>query len=111
MKAWRVMLMALSFLMLNGCLVTFNEAPLVAETAPRQLLGKWVSKDAWGQARNLLISAIDKQHYQAVVYPKGEPKAQERYRFIVARHGSRWYASAALPPRLGGSDAISSFMW
>jgi len=109
MKAWRVMLMALSFLMLNGCLVTFNEAPLVAETAPRQLLGKWVSKDAWGQARNLLISAIDKQHYQAVVYPAGEPKAQERYRFIVARHGSRWYASAALPEKLGGHYTLSGF--
>ena len=109
MKAWRVMLMAVSFLMLNGCLVTFSQAPIEAQPAPKQLLGKWISKDAWGQARNLLISAIDKQHYQAVVYPAGEPKAQERYRFIVARHGSRWYASAALPAKLGGHYTLSGF--
>lgn len=83
MKAWRVMLMAVAFLMLNGCLGPFTQAPLVAEAAPKQLLGQWTSKDAWGQARNLNISAIDKTHYQAVVFPKGQPKARERYRFIV----------------------------
>jgi hypothetical protein len=109
MKAWRVMLLAVSFLMLNGCLVTFTQAPLVAEAAPKQLLGQWTSKDAWGQARNLNISAIDKTHYQAVVFPKGEPKARERYRFIVARHGSRWYASAAVPGRLGGNYTLNGF--
>ena len=48
MKAWRVMLMAVSFLMLNGCLVTFSQAPIEAQPAPKQLLGKWISKDAWG---------------------------------------------------------------
>ena len=109
MKVWRVMLMALSFLMLNGCLVTFSQAPLIAQPAPKQLLGKWVSKDAWGQARNLEISAVDKTHYQAVAYPKGEPKVRERYPFIVARHGSRWYASAMLPAKLGGHYTLSGF--
>ena len=109
MKAWRVMLMALSFLMLNGCLVTFSQAPIEAQPAPKQLLGKWISKDAWGQARNLEISAIDKTRYQAVVYPKGEPKARERYIFIVARHGSRWYASANLPAKLGGGYTLNGF--
>ena len=109
MKAWRVMLMAVSFLMLNGCLVTFTQAPLVPEAAPTQLLGQWTSKDAWGQARNLNISAIDKTHYQAVVFPKGQPKARERYRFIVARHGSRWYASAAVPGRSGSNYTLNGF--
>ena len=109
MKAWRVMLMAVAFLMLNGCLVTFTQAPLVAEAAPKQLLGKWTSKDAWGQARNLTIRAIDKTRYEAVVYPKGEPKSRERYTFIVARHGSRWYASAALPAKLGGNYTLNGF--
>ena len=109
MKAWRVMLMAVSFLMLNGCLVTFSQAPIEAQPAPKQLLGKWVSKDAWGQARTLEISAIDKTRYQAVVYPKGEPKARERYIFIVARHGSRWYASAAIPAKLGGNHTLGGF--
>ena len=109
MKAWRVMLMAVSFLMLNGCLVTFSQAPIEAQPAPKQLLGKWVSKDAWGQARTLEISAIDKTRYQAVVYPKGEPKARERYIFIVARHGSRWYASANLPAKLGGGYTLNGF--
>ena len=56
MKGWRVMLLAVSFLLLNGCLVTFKEAPLVAQTAPQALLGKWTSKDAWGQARRLSIN-------------------------------------------------------
>lgn len=109
MKVWRVMLLAVSFLMLNGCLVTFSQAPLIAQPAPKQLLGKWISKDAWGQARNLEISAVDKTRYQAVVYPKGEPKVRERYPFIVARHGSRWYASAALPAKLGGHYTLSGF--
>lgn len=109
MKGWRVMLLAVSFLLLNGCLVTFKEAPLVAQTAPQALLGKWTSKDAWGQARCLSISAIDKTHYQAEVYPKGEPKARQRYRFIVAKHGSRWYASAAIPARLGGNFTLNGF--
>ena len=59
MKAWRVMFLAVSFLMLNGCLVTFSQAPIEAQPAPKQLLGKWVSKDAWGQARTLEISASD----------------------------------------------------
>ena len=109
MKGWRVMLLAVACLLLNGCLVTFKQAPLEAQTAPQALLGKWTSKDAWGQARNLEISAIDKIRYQAVVYPKGEPKARERYIFIVARHGSRWYASAAIPAKLGGNHTLSGF--
>ena len=109
MKAWRVMFLAVSFLMLNGCLVTFSQAPIEAQPAPKQLLGKWVSKDAWGQARTLEISAIDKTRYQAVVYPKGEPKARDRYTFIVARHGSRWYASANLPAKLGGGYTLNGF--
>ncbi len=109
MKGWRVMLMALSFLMLNGCLVTFTQAPLVAQTAPKELLGQWTSKDAWGQARHLNIRAIDKSRYQAEVYPKGEPKAKQRYTFIVARHGSRWYASAAIPAKLGGNYTLNGF--
>ena len=109
MKGWRVMLLAVSFLLLNGCLVTFKQAPLVAQTAPQSLLGKWSSKDAWGQARHLNIRAIDKTRYQAEVYPKGEPKARKRYTFIVARHGNRWYASAALPANVGGDYTLNGF--
>jgi len=109
MKAWRVMLLAVSFLMLNGCLVTFSEAPVVAQPAPKQLLGQWTSKDAWGEARTLTIRAVDKTRYEAVVHPKGQPKARDRYTFIVARHGSRWYASAKLPAKLGGDYTLNGF--
>lgn len=109
MKVWRVLLVALSFLMLGGCLVTFKDAPIAAQPAPKQLLGKWTSKDAWGEARNLNIRAVDKTRYEAVVNPKGEPKARDRYTFIVARHGSRWYASANLPAKLGGGYTLNGF--
>ena len=109
MKVWRVLLVALSFLMLSGCLVTFKDAPIKAQSPPKQLLGKWTSKDAWGEARNLNISAVDKIRYQAVVYPKGKPKARDRYIFIVARHGSRWYASSHLPAKLGGGYTLNGF--
>ncbi|WP_300723639.1 hypothetical protein [Pseudomonas sp.] len=109
MKVWRVMLLALSFLLLNGCLVTFTQAPLEPHKAPKTLLGQWVSQDAWGQARHLNIRAIDKTRYQAEVYPKGELKARKRYTFIVARHGNRWYASAAMPAAQGGNYTLNGF--
>ena len=109
MKGWRGWLLAVSFLMLNGCLVTFTQAPLVAQPAPKPLLGQWTSKDAWGQARHLNIRALDASHYQAEVYPKGDPNASKRYPFIVARHAGRWYASAAVPAKLGGNYTLNGF--
>ena len=48
MKAWRVVVIALSFLLLSGCLVTFKEPLPTNEPAPKGLLGKWTSTNAWG---------------------------------------------------------------
>lgn len=47
MRAWRVVLLTLSFLLLGGCLVTFHEPLPSNQAAPKALLGKWSSKDAW----------------------------------------------------------------
>ena len=48
MKAWRVVLLTLSFLLLGGCLVTFHEPLPSNQAAPKALHGKSSSKDAWG---------------------------------------------------------------
>ena len=56
MKAWRVAVVALSFLFLSGCLVTFKEPLPASEAAPAALVGQWTSKNAWGEPLNLQIS-------------------------------------------------------
>jgi len=107
MKAWRVVLLTLSFLLLGGCLVTFGD-PLPANQAePKALLGKWSSKDAWGQPLKLAISRAGGNTYKAVARAQGKPA--EEYTFTVARHGNRWYLSAGVPKRLGGNFLIGGF--
>ncbi|MDG9881819.1 hypothetical protein N7650_03115 [Pseudomonas sp. GD04058] len=106
MKAWRVLL-ALSFLLLNGCLVTFNEPIPANQAAPRALLGKWSSKDAWGEPLILQISRSGGNAYKAVASAKGKPR--EEYAFTVSRHGNRWYLSAGVPKKLGGNFLIGGF--
>ena len=39
MKAWRGVLIALSFLLLSGCLVTFKSPLSTSDPAPKGLLG------------------------------------------------------------------------
>jgi hypothetical protein len=107
MKAWRVVLLTLSFLLLGGCLVTFNEPLPANQAAPKALLGKWSSKDAWGEPLKLAISRSGADAYKAVATAKG--KAPQEYVFTVARHGNRWYLSAGVPKRLGGNFLIGGF--
>ncbi|NER59993.1 hypothetical protein G3435_08425 [Pseudomonas sp. MAFF212428] len=106
MKAWRVLL-ALSFVLLGGCLVTFNEPIPANQAAPKALLGKWTSKDAWGEPLNLRISRAGGNAYKAVATAKGKPR--QEYAFTVSRHGNRWYLSAGVPKRLGGNFLIGGF--
>ena len=109
MKGWRVMFMALAMLLLNGCLVTFTEPLPDPQAAPKGLLGTWSSKNAWGEAQNLVISAAGKNRYTAVSYPKGKPKERESHPFTLTRHGNRWYASAQVPAKQGGNYALAGF--
>lgn len=106
MKA-RSLLLALSFLLLGGCLVTFNEPMPANEAAPKALLGKWSSKDAWGEPLSLTISRSGGNAYKAVAV--GKDKKRDEYAFTVSRHGNRWYLSAGVPKRLGGNFLIGGF--
>ncbi|MFQ6572400.1 hypothetical protein [Pseudomonas sp. UM16] len=106
MKA-RSLLLALSFLLLGGCLVTFNEPMPANEAAPKTLLGKWSSKDAWGEPLTLQISRSGGDAYKAVAI--GKDKKRDEYVFTVSRHGNRWYLSAGVPKRLGGNFLIGGF--
>jgi len=107
MKAWRVVLLTLSFLLLGGCLVTFHEPLASHQAAPKGLVGTWSSKDAWGEPLKLTISRGAGDAYKAVA--KAQGKAPEHYSFTVSRHGNRWYLSAAVPKRLGGNFLIGGF--
>lgn len=109
MKYWRVVVITLSFLLLSGCLVSFKQAMPASEAAPAGLLGKWTSKNAWGEAQNLDLTRVGPHRYQAVSYFKAKPKEREAYPFTVARHGNRWYLSAGVPKRLGGNFLIGGF--
>lgn len=107
MKAWRVVLLTLSFLLLGGCLVTFHEPLPSNQVAPKALLGKWSSKDAWGEPLKLTISRMGDGAYKAVA--KAQGKAAEQYTFTVSRHGNRWYLSAGVPKGQGGNFVIGGF--
>lgn len=109
MKAWRAVVIALSFLLLSGCLVTFKEPLPTSEPAPKGLLGKWTSTNAWGEPLNLELTRIGDNRYQAVSYFKARPKERESYPFTVSHHGSRWYLSAKVPARFGGHFTIAGF--
>lgn len=116
MKAWR-MFIALSFLLLTGCLVTFPDPLPATQAAPAALLGKWYSKDAWGDHVNLQITRVGTHHYRAssrAVEPTDDDNGKKRVSldrvdFTVSRHGNRWYASAAMPQAYGGRYAIAGF--
>jgi hypothetical protein len=108
MKSWRAVI-ALSFLLLSGCLVSFKTPLPADQAAPAALLGKWTSKNAWGEALELQLTRVAGKHYRAVSYPKGKPKQRDTYDFTVARHGSRWYLSAAVPNKFGGHFTIAGF--
>ena len=109
MKVWRVAVIALLVLLLSGCLVTFKEPLPTAEAAPEALLGKWASRNAWGEPLNLQITRAGEHRYKAVSYPKAKPGQRDEYLFSVSRHGSRWYLSAPLPARLGGHFILAGF--
>ncbi|KMT57461.1 lipoprotein [Pseudomonas fildesensis] len=109
MKAWRVVVIALSFLLLSGCLVTFKEPLPAQEAAPKELLGQWSSKNAWGEPLNLQITRVGEHRYKAVSYPKTKPGQRDEYLFTVSRHGDRWYLSAPLPSKLGGNFILAGF--
>ncbi|KAA0946834.1 hypothetical protein FQ186_10400 [Pseudomonas sp. ANT_H14] len=109
MKAWRVVVIAVSFLLLSGCLVTFKDPLPASEAAPDALLGKWTSKNAWGEPLNLQISRAGENRYTAVSYPKAKPGARDEYLFSVSLHGNRWYLSASLPDKFGGHFILAGF--
>ncbi|MEB0104830.1 hypothetical protein [Pseudomonas sp. MH9.3] len=109
MKAWRVAVTVLSFLLLSGCLVTFKNPLLTREAAPNELLGKWVSRNAWGEPLNMQITRAGEQRYKAVSYPSAKPGQRDEYLFSVSRHGGRWYLSAPLPAKLGGHFILAGF--
>ncbi|TDV62469.1 hypothetical protein [Pseudomonas sp. LP_7_YM] len=108
MKVWSVLL-ALSFALLSGCLVTFKDPIPTRDTAPSKLLGTWSSKNAWGEPLELEISRAGANQYKAVSYRKGDRKNRDEYTFTVSRHGGRWYVSAALPQKYGANYAIAGF--
>ena len=109
MRVWRVVVIALSFLLLSGCLVTFKEPLPESDPAPKGLLGKWTSTNAWGEPLSLELTRIGNNRYQAVSYFKAKPKEREAYPFTVSRHGSRWYLSAKVPAKFGGHFTIGGF--
>ncbi len=106
MKA-RSLLLALSFLLLGGSQVTFNDPMPANEAAPKAQLGKWTSKDAWGEPLSLQISRSGGDAYKAVAI--GKDKKRDEYVFTVSRHGNRCYLSAGVPKRLGGNFLIGGF--
>ncbi|MDL5602053.1 hypothetical protein QS468_55730 [Bacillus subtilis] len=109
MKAWRGALIALSFLLLSGCLVTFKDPLPAREPAPRGLLGEWASTNAWGEPMNLELTRLGNDRYQAVTWFKARPHEREAYPFTVSRHGNRWYLSAKVPAQYGGHFTIAGF--
>lgn len=109
MKASRVLLLALSCLLLSGCLVLFQSPIPASEAAPTQLLGSWQRDNEWGEQLQLEISAGAGNRYLAKVRVLGQDAKPEVYPFTVARSGERWYASLGLPKRFGDNYAIAGF--
>lgn len=110
MRAWRV-LVALSLLLLSGCLVTFKDPIPANEAAPIPLLGAWSRQDEWGEQHFLEITRAGSNLYAARIY-EGSPdnlESLEEFGFTVAHHGRRWYLSAGLPKSLGANFAIAGF--
>lgn len=110
MNAWRV-LVALSFLLLSGCLVTFKDPIPANEAAPIPLLGEWVRKNEWGEQLYLEVIRAGSNVYKARTYADSLENLDslEEYSFTVSHHGRRWYLSAGLPKSLGANFAIAGF--
>lgn len=110
MNAWRV-LIALSFLLLSGCLVTFKDPIPANEAAPIPLLGEWSRKNEFGETLYLDVSRSGPNVYKARTYINSQDHGEsvDEYSFTVAHHGSRWYLSAGLPKRMGANFAIGGF--
>ncbi len=110
MKAWRV-LVALSCLLLSGCLVTFREPIAANEAAPIPLLGEWARTNEWGDQLFLQISRAGSNLYRARTYEGSLDNldSEQEYGFTVAHHGQRWYLSVGLPKSLGANFAIAGF--
>lgn len=111
MKAWRMVVVALSCALLSGCLVTFKDPIPANEAAPIPLLGDWERQDEWGDQQYLSISRAGSNLYRARVWNEADDEAEpaEEYGFTVSHHGRRWYVSAGLPKRMGANFAIAGF--
>ncbi len=109
MKTWRVLLMTLAFMLLGGCLVTFTQPMAEHQALPAGLLGKWTSKNSWGEPLNLELSRVGKDQYQAVSYARARPREREAYGFTVTRHDVRWYAWGKVPAAYGGGFTLAGF--
>lgn len=110
MKALRVVL-ALSFLLLGGCLVVFREPLPANEQPPMALLGEWTRTNEWGEQMFLDISRSGDTRFKARLMA-GSPdnlEGAEEYDFSVNRSGHRWYFTASLPKRFGNSFAVGGF--
>jgi len=109
MSVWRKLLI-LSFLLLGGCLVTFDDPLPGTQPAPKGLLGHWSSKDGWGEPVDLVISALPNNPYRAKVRLHGKPARS--YTFTVSHQGGRWYASSVQPDArgalIGGFELIEN---
>ncbi|MBS7689794.1 hypothetical protein I0E98_01710 [Pseudomonas lalucatii] len=110
MRAWR-MVVALSFLLLSGCLVTFKDPIPANEAAPIPLLGEWARTNEWGERLFLRISRAGSNVYKAETYVDDSENLDslKQYGFTVAHHGRRWYLSVGLPKRMGANFAIAGF--
>lgn len=109
MSVWRKLLI-LSFLLLGGCLATFEHPLPGSQSAPKALLGHWSGKDGWGEPVDLVISALPNNTYRAKVRLHDKPT--HRYTFTVSHHGGRWYASSVQPDArgalIGGFELIEN---
>ena len=109
MSVWRKLLI-LSFLLLGGCLATFEQPLPGTQPAPKALLGHWSSKDGWGEPVDLVINALPNDVYRAKVRLHGKPA--HSYTFTASRHGGRWYASSVQPDArgalIGGFELIEN---
>lgn len=110
MNALRVM-MALSFLLLSGCLVVFREPLPANEQPPVALFGEWSRTNEWGEQMFLEITRAGEQSFKARLMT-GSPdnlEGAEEYDFTVNRSGHRWYFSMRMPKRFGDSYAVGGF--
>lgn len=110
MNALRVVL-ALTFLLLGGCLVVFREPLPANEHPPLALIGEWSRSNEWGEQMFLDISRSGEHSFKARLMA-GSPdnlEGAEEYEFTVNHSGQRWYFTSRLPKRFGESFAVGGF--